>query len=465
MFDVSDPSIIWVASWGADDGNGTSDSPFQTVDRALSLVRPGNTIVLKPGIYTQTVTIEVSGTIHQPLRIAGENGAEVRAANWFFYDVNNLIVSGLAFRDVPNGAISVIGACGHNRFEDLTFIDCGEVQKSSCTMFFGGSGGACNVVEGCRFELRKGAGLGGGPSIGLMVAEGDRDSGAAIMNHLFRKNVFINYASAIVVGTGDSPGGQYGHIVEYNVLERCTGDALLVKCGDTQVRGNLICDCSGTAIAVRSGSNSVVEANRLVDNAQGISVTGAGHTIGNNCLIRCRGQGIHAAAGQEGGKAENLFIENNTFVDCGGGSSGSGGHWGIACDTGTTGIIRKNLFTGKGRAYAEPNVNSLFLVGDNGAEGGIDAADGISRISVGFRDPGGDDYSNDSGYGAAGWPLTPQGFDPHGDDIDPENPYCAAAGDEEQSEESEEADEGPFESFMEQFYQKDIAAEGERGES
>jgi hypothetical protein len=447
LFDKNDPSTLWVSAAAADSGNGTFDAPFSDIDRALAIVKPGNTIVLKPGKYSRTVTVQVSGTLRQPIRIAGENGAEAINACWFFYDVNNLIVSNIGFRNTPHGAISVIGACSHNRFEDLTFFECGVGEQLSCTLFFGGSGGACNVVENCRFE-RRASPAGGGSSIALMVAEGDSDLGAAITDHVFRKNVFVNYTTGIVVGAGDAPAGEYGHIVEYNTVDRCSGDALIIKCGDTRARGNLVQKCACTAIAVRAGSNSVIEANRIIDSAAGISVNGAGHTIQNNCLIRCGSQGIHAHGTKDEETriaAANLFIENNTFVECGNESEKESAV--IRLDPGTSGIIRRNLFSGNA---VIATCQTLFVVKENGVTG--ETGGGIETKPVGFKDPAGDDYTNDSGYGAAGWVLTPQAFDPYMDDIEGGNDYVHALINNEEGEAVPVAEEPGFESFMERFY-------------
>jgi hypothetical protein len=450
LFDKSDPSILWVSAAADESGNGTFDAPFSDIDRALAIVKPGNTIVLKPGKYSRTVSVQVSGTLRQPIRIVGENGAAAVNA-WFFYDVNNLIVSRIGFRDTPHGAISVIGACSHNRFEDLTFIDCGVDEQVSCTLFFGGSGGACNVVENCWFERRAAPAGGGGSSIALMVAEGDNDSGTAITDHVFRKNNFVNYTTGIVVGAGDAPAGQYGHLVEYNTVDRCFGDALIIKCGDTMARGNLVQKCAGAAIAVRAGSNSVVEANRIIDSAEGISVNGAGHTVQNNCLIRCLSHGIHVRAAQETegrNAAISLFIENNTFVNCGMGEKGStAANVAIGIEKGTSGIVRKNLFSGNAVVTGG---QASFVVKDNGTTG--KAGDGVEAIAVAFKDPAGDDYTNDSGYGASGWMLKPEAYDPHGDDIEGESDYCHAVIDDEEGEAAPDGEEPGFESFMERFY-------------
>ncbi len=125
MLDPNDPSILWVSA-SAGDGNGTRDNPFESIVRALAVVRPGQTIVLLCGEYADTVTIEISGTLHQPVRImADPNGRTVVKNAWFLYDTSDLIISGFTFSNVPAVALSVIGACERNRFENLAFIECG----------------------------------------------------------------------------------------------------------------------------------------------------------------------------------------------------------------------------------------------------------------------------------------------------------------------------------------------------
>ena len=51
MFDKFDLSILWVSSSAVTDGDGRFDSPFSSMDRALSIVKPGGSIVLKSGTY------------------------------------------------------------------------------------------------------------------------------------------------------------------------------------------------------------------------------------------------------------------------------------------------------------------------------------------------------------------------------------------------------------------------------
>ncbi|MBN2037828.1 MAG: right-handed parallel beta-helix repeat-containing protein [Chitinispirillaceae bacterium] len=466
MFDKDDPSILWVTHHDADNGNGTYESPFPAMERALSVVRPGNTIALKAGTYPYAVTFQICGTLHQPIRISGEEGVIVQGACWFFYDVNNLIVANIGFHEASHGAISVIGSCGHNRFERLRFVNCGLQDDSSCTLFFGGSGGSCNVVEQCRFERNCETGSRGGRgAIALMVSEGDGDSGAPITNHVFRKNQFVNYGTGIVVGSGDAPAGQYGHIVEYNSVEQCTGDGIIVKCGDTTIRGNLVRDCRKSSIAVTAGSHSVIIENRIMDSEAGVRINGPGHTVENNCMIRCQNEAIRVcgAFAQPGrSAATNLFIEHNTLIDCG--TAGNGNKKdvtgaGIRIDAGTSGIVRKNLFSGQG-ALCINDRSDAFLLRDNRMVGAVEPVEGVIAIPVAFKDSRRDDYSNDSGFGASGWMLTPDVYDPHADDIDAACDYRDTADPDGMDDETGVVEPAHFESFMGKFYQSNSGRDG-----
>jgi hypothetical protein len=479
MLDTNNPLLLWVSSSGKDGGDGTRENPFRGIDEAIAIVRPGNTIVLKAGIYNGDRTFDISGTIDEPIRIAAEQGAgvEVRAGCWFFYDVSDVIVSGLTFRDAPSGAVSVIGACSRNRFDSLRFINCGMRDTTTCTLFFGGSGGACNVVEGCRFEHEAAAGT-KTTRAGLMVSEGDSDGGEPITDHVFRKNYFVNYDYGILVGAGDAPAGLYGHIVEYNTAEGCGEEGILVKCGDTIVRGNRITRCAKHSITVVAGRDSTVDSNRISDCGAGIQVNGIGHTVANNCVVRCGGEGIGIngeAKMQERRAASNIIVENNTCVDCGTDSAGSAAARvaGVRIDEGATVIVRRNLFSGQGRPHAGAGAIAAdkkkcgTLIIENIAVDKCEAMAGADAAEIAYKNAPGDDFTNNSGFGASGPVLTPQAFDPHVDDIDEEKDYrCCREGepDEETGEEKipETAAGAEFESFMGRFYSKETVREDKK---
>lgn len=451
MFDQIDCNNIWVSPESSD-GNGTWEKPFDTIERALGKVEPGNSIILKEGIYKNDLTIQVSGTARAPIRILPDENASVEIHNacWFLYDTSDIIISGLIFKDSPYGAISVIGECRRNRFDSLKFINCGTPGKTSCTLYFGGSGGEFNVVENCVFQHAKvnvnGSLSTDNISIGLMVSEGDLlDDAKPLKNHVFRRNHLVNYTHGILVGSSDSTVNLYGHIVEYNTVENCDADGILVKCGDTQIRGNLIQSCRGKSISVLAGTDSVVENNRIIECGSGIDVRGAGHSVSNNCIVRC---GEHAVkvCGKSNNlnrEATNLFIVNNTFIDCGSISKtpGVAGVAGITIEPGTSCIIQRNLISGQGKPYEltasihysdeeieyEINTPASYVVQDNAVSGQCEIMDGVSVMETGFQSPESGNFENQSGYGASGWMMRPEAFDPHIDETEECDGYVEAS--------------------------------------
>jgi len=435
MFNINDPKLIWVLP-GAAGGNGTAGKPFGKIDNALKNAEPGSTIVLKKGIYNGNLTIDLSGTAPMPIRITGETetDAEIRNACWFFYDTSDIIVTHLVFRDAPHGAISLIGACERNRFADIKFHNCGTSKETACTFFAGGSGGNCNVVENCSFihAEDESAVTSANASIGLMVTEGDEDGNKPLKHFIARRNRFVNYAYGILIGSRDSTSHEYGHIVEYNEIDNCSSEGILVKCGDTQIRGNLIRNCNRNSIAVQAGIGTIVEDNRVVDCRNGIRMSGPGHSVTNNCVIRCREHAVRVCGiNGESNPAVNLLIENNTFIDCGTQSTIDDiTVAGIRIDNGTTCIIRRNLVHGKGKPYqvvpsgqdsiVKKNGKSRhateFVVADNISSGGCDQLNGFKATDVDFQKSGDDNFENGSGYGATGWMLRRETFAPDVDE-------------------------------------------------
>jgi hypothetical protein len=55
------------ANRGNDNNPGTIDSPFQTINKAAGMVGPGDTVVIREGVYRETITDLVSGTADAPI--------------------------------------------------------------------------------------------------------------------------------------------------------------------------------------------------------------------------------------------------------------------------------------------------------------------------------------------------------------------------------------------------------------
>lgn len=62
--------IVYVSPTGSDSNPGTSSAPFKTLDKAVSVIQAGDTLVMQPGIYyEQQLKIKQSGTATAPITV------------------------------------------------------------------------------------------------------------------------------------------------------------------------------------------------------------------------------------------------------------------------------------------------------------------------------------------------------------------------------------------------------------
>jgi hypothetical protein len=62
----------------ASDGNpGTAEKPFKTISRAVTDVKPGDTVLIETGVYRETVTIAANGTADRPIVVTAAPAANV----------------------------------------------------------------------------------------------------------------------------------------------------------------------------------------------------------------------------------------------------------------------------------------------------------------------------------------------------------------------------------------------------
>lgn len=67
---VSATQTLYVSTSGNDARDGSSlDTAFRTVQRGVKQLKPGDTLLVAPGVYREQVIIEVSGTREQPITI------------------------------------------------------------------------------------------------------------------------------------------------------------------------------------------------------------------------------------------------------------------------------------------------------------------------------------------------------------------------------------------------------------
>lgn len=95
-------AIKWVSPTGSNSGNGSSSSPYKTIQAAVNAAAPGTAIMVKAGTYNENVKITKSGTADKPIWLVsadGEGAATIKAADSgiavvYAYGQDNFVVKG-----------------------------------------------------------------------------------------------------------------------------------------------------------------------------------------------------------------------------------------------------------------------------------------------------------------------------------------------------------------------------------
>lgn len=108
----------YLATNGADAHSGTSAKSWATFDHAWSVMRPGDTLLVKDGIYMQSIAPTVSGTPGNPIIIKAErdggaiiDGGGTRPA-LYIYNKGFLTIEGFKFQHCGEQSCASIG--GHD---------------------------------------------------------------------------------------------------------------------------------------------------------------------------------------------------------------------------------------------------------------------------------------------------------------------------------------------------------------
>jgi nitrous oxidase accessory protein NosD len=250
-------AVYVVAPTGSDGGSGGPESPWRTIGRGASALAPGDTLIVGPGTYVESVVLTRSGQPQAPIAIVGVGDVVMQSpdanASWSGFDV----ASGV-------GHLSIEGFTLRG-FHETIFLrpDAHDIAVRSCVAESNRVGlwiaGARDVlVEDC--ELR-------GNRLGLRI------SGASQ-----RITVRDTLSTANDDGAGcagDADGFSVEETAREIVFERCTAsqngeDGFDVQGDAAQIRESTSRDnrCSG----IKLGQSATVENSVIVGNTTGIAV-------------------------------------------------------------------------------------------------------------------------------------------------------------------------------------------------
>jgi parallel beta helix pectate lyase-like protein/uncharacterized protein DUF1565 len=113
---------LYVSTQGSDANPGGSTQPLRTITHAYSLARPGDRILVMPGVYTDYTSgwgihLGANGTASSPIVLKSQvkGGAVIDGLNasdrnqGIYLDGSYNVVNGFEIRNNPNGGISIWG--------------------------------------------------------------------------------------------------------------------------------------------------------------------------------------------------------------------------------------------------------------------------------------------------------------------------------------------------------------------
>ena len=245
---------------GDDAAAGTAASPWATIQHAASAMLPGDTVIVHPGIYRETVFIAVSGTAESPITFQGLAGAILESpdptASFSAFDVT-----------LGVGNVVIDGFEARGGFHETIFVRAGahDITVRNCNLHDNRLGiwvdSAANVeISGCQVHHNTALGVRiSGSSRFVTVRDtssSNNDDGAGCSGGADGFSVEETTAQLSFLDSQATDNGQDGFDLQ--------GNAVLVARSES--RNNR---CSG----IKLGQSARVENSRITGNTTGIATT------------------------------------------------------------------------------------------------------------------------------------------------------------------------------------------------
>lgn len=301
---------------------------IKSLSSISSNFKPGDTILLKDGIYTDLkITIKSIGTSTNRITIKPQNPGKVIITGSPVITIvgSYTTIANLVLKDGGNtGKAVIINGIGNR----VTGFDVSFTATNSEQMFR--IDGKCNRIDHCTFRDWNKTG------VWVVIWRPKMLEDYALIDH----NIFMNRIATgdsnglecIRIGTSTDSLTSSKTIVMYNKFINCNGEIETIsnKSCDNIFYKNTIDNCEGT-LTLRHGNGSIVYANcfdqKSKVNSGGVRIMGENHIVANNLFRDIKGNattragisitnGIKDTAINEYYQVKNVTIKNNVFINC-----------------------------------------------------------------------------------------------------------------------------------------------------
>ncbi|WP_406078016.1 hypothetical protein [Micromonospora sp. NBC_00858] len=284
----------------ANDGNGSASNPFCTISQAADVVRPGETVLVRPGDYRESVVVTRSGTEGAPITFRAVNGpgrsatvvkvGKRRGGNgnesaFTLPGVHDVVLDG--FLAAGEGTAEAVLVDGSSRIT-LDRLVASEYDAPAAVRITGAS----LDVTVSRGAFRSGSGLVVDPGVSgaVVTASTFTQSGITVRDAPGTKivgNTLETDCTLAVNVTGTSPGVS----IRNNILETATGALSDAEACETPSEATAI------AVSAESVPQTVADYN-LIEPASGgpLYRWGATEYTSLPAFVAATGHGAHDIA-------------------------------------------------------------------------------------------------------------------------------------------------------------------------
>ncbi len=156
----------YVSPRGSDRAPGTASAPWRTVQRALNTLRPGQTAVIRRGIYRENLVMTRAGRRSAPITVRGERGAVIAAGSGEENNIPLDLEQGAAY--LRFRSLVFEGATGPSSTNVYAAHDVHDIELAACEVrgsqrqgFFSEESTSRIQVLGCHFHDNGGSGPAG----------------------------------------------------------------------------------------------------------------------------------------------------------------------------------------------------------------------------------------------------------------------------------------------------------------
>lgn len=312
-----------VSPAGHDGLAGTEAAPWRTIQKAASIARPGDRVVVLKGTYEERVQFNVSGKEGIPIvfEALGEVVVKGPAALKHWEAVlevrkkSHLVLKGFKVQDSNWFGIGIHGG------DHVAVIGCSTANTQASGIYVRDSTNIVvennDVTMACLYEGDRG---GSQECISLASVKGFRVSNNRVHDTKGKKHGGEGIDAKESAQEGVIEGNHVWNLERLGIyVDSWNGLARKIV-----VRRNVVHDCS-SGIAVSSEDGGTVEDLR----------------IENNLVYRNRGMGIVLSSWEKNGPKRNIEIVNNTVV----GNRNPQGTWGVGIGiekTDAAGVVIRN---------------------------------------------------------------------------------------------------------------------------